>query len=107
MKVLVKDNFDGNLMVVEICIADARDQIDCEGKLFDVGSCVRFEDTKGDEILVVTDNMTLANGIVDDCFNQDKIDLTHYSESTIFYPTLEDDINQLEYFENVEIEKRI
>lgn len=54
MKVLVKDNFDGNLMVVEICIADARDQIDCEGKLFDVGSCVRFEDTKGDEIWVVT-----------------------------------------------------
>ena len=98
MKVLVKDRVDGNLMAVEIVSADASDVIDCEGEFFNVGSCVRFEDTAGDEIWVVTDDMTLANGIVEDLFYQDKIDLTHYSESTIFYPTLEDDIERLEFF---------
>lgn len=98
MKILVKDRVDGNLMAVEVVSAGTSDVIDCEGEFFNVGSCVRFEDTAGDEIWVVTDNMTLANGIVDDCFNQNKIDLTHYSESTIFYPTLEDDIERLEFF---------
>ena len=102
MRVLLKDHEIGSIMAVEVVTVDALNIIDCGGKLFDVGSCVRFEDTTGDEIWVVTDDMTSANTIVEDCFHHGKIDLTRYSDSTIFYPTLEDDIDRLLYFADKE-----
>lgn len=91
MKVLVKDRFDDNLMAVEICMVDAREQIDCEEEYYNVGSCVRLEDNAGDEIWVVTRNMVIANAIVEELFSNGKADLTKYFEHTFIYPTIEED----------------
>lgn len=95
MRVLLKDRIDNNLTSVEVTMADARDAVDCEGEYYNVGSCVRLEDSTGDEIWIITPRIETANTIVTELFHNDKADLTQFAEHTYMYPTLEEDDEDL------------
>lgn len=97
MKIMFEDDENTKTICEVICIDNGVTYIELDDDNgIELPNVVRFTLANNDCVYIIVDKKE-GNEIVSDAYNCDKLDLSSYKSSTIFYPEKED----LEYIESI------